>query len=481
MIAASTAASIRSASEETLDRIRAVVGPKGWLQDAEAVEPFMREQRGLFHGQAAMVVRPATTEEVSRVVAICHETGTPIVPQGGNTGLVGGSVSEPGSILLSLSRMNAVRKVDAESYSMTVEAGCILAELQRVAAEHDRLFPLSLGAEGSCQIGGNLSTNAGGMNVLRYGNARDLVLGLEVVLPDGQVIEGLRGLRKDNTGYDLKNLFIGAEGTLGIVTAAVLKLFPMPRDTAVAFVAVADPQAAVSLLASAKGFSGDSVTTFELMSRTTLQMVLDHAPGSVDPIEGTHDWYVLMELTSPRQGAGLGEAMEECLADAFERGWALDAAIAQNEAQTKAFRRLREDASDAQKYEGGSIKHDVSIPVALVPEFLARADAAVRAALPDIRPVAFGHVGDGNIHYNLSQPKGADKDGFLARWYEFNRIVHDVVYALEGSFSAEHGIGRLKVEELRQYKSPAELALMTKIKDALDPTGIMNPGKVIAR
>jgi FAD/FMN-containing dehydrogenase len=404
-----------------------------------------------------------------------------VVPQGGNTSLCGASVPDPSGsqVVLSLARMNRVRNVDVENNTMTVEAGCVLQNLQEVADRHERLFPLSLAAEGSCMIGGNLSTNAGGTGVLRYGNARDLVLGLEVVLPDGQVLSNLKSLRKDNTGYDLKQLFIGAEGTLGIITAAVLKLFPQPRERVTSFIAVRDPQAAIELLGMARRVSGDAVTSFELINRMTLQFVLRHMAGTKDPLVAPSAWYVLIELSSSRADSGLEGALEECLAEAVERGLVQDAAIAQSHAQAKAMWRLREEAPDAQKFEGGSIKHDISVPVGKVPDFLSRATQAVEAHLPGIRVTAFGHAGDGNIHFNLSQPEGSDRAAYIARWGEFNRIVHDIVQSLGGSFSAEHGIGKLKIAEMVHYKSPIELATMRAIKQALDPHNIMNPGKVI--
>jgi D-lactate dehydrogenase (cytochrome) len=428
--------------------------------DAAEMAPYLSEMRGLYHGDCAILLRPASTAAVSDILRLCSAARLPVVPQGGNTGLCGGAVPDSGSVLLNLSRLNKLRAIDAATYTMTVEAGMVLAEVQRLAAAEDMLFPLSLAAEGSCEIGGNLSTNAGGIAVLRYGNARDLVLGLEVVLPDGEVLSSLKSLRKDNTGYDLKQLFIGAEGTLGVITAAVLKLFPMPRDRATAFVAVRDPAAAIALLALARRLSGDCVGSFELINRTTLEFVLRHAQGLADPLGAPAAWYVLIELSSSRADAGLASVLEQCLADAVESGLVTDGTIAQSESQAKALWRLREEASDAQRPEGGSIKHDVSVPVGAVPEFLTRAT-------------------HGNIHYNLSQPVGADKAAYLARWEEFNRIVHDIVRDLGGSFSAEHGIGRLKRDELLHYKSPQEIALMRRIKAALDPHNIMNPGKVI--
>jgi FAD/FMN-containing dehydrogenase len=462
-----------------LDRIKAIVGERGWVADAAAREPYLAETRGLFRGETDLVVRPGSTAEVAAVVRACAEAGIAMVPQGGNTGLCGGAVAHAGSVIISLARLNRIRDIDPLTYTMTVEAGCILADLQAAAAQHDRLFPLSLAAEGSCQIGGNLSTNAGGTAVLRYGNARELVLGLEVVLPDGQVWDGLRRLRKDNTGYDLKNLFMGAEGTLGLITAAVLKLFPRPLDSATAFVAVRDVYAAAELLARARGETGDAVSTFELMNRTCLDMVLKHVPGTADPLAERHEQYVLIQLTTPRADAGLASALEDCLARAAEAGIVLDAAIAQSEAQAKAFWRLREEVSDVQKYEGGSIKHDVAVPISRIAEFIDVATRRVEAELPGIRVCAFGHVGDGNVHFNLSQPLGMDTKAYLAQWGRFGKIVHDIAGDMDGSFSAEHGIGELKLSEMMQYKAPVELELMRRLKRTLDPLNLMNPGKVV--
>jgi FAD/FMN-containing dehydrogenase len=468
-------------ASEALEKIRAIVGPRGWIADPADMAPFLVEERGLYRGRARMVVRPASTHEVSEVVKVCAEAGLGIVPQSGNTGLVGGGIPHDHGeeIILSLGRMNRVRAIDPLNYTITVEAGCILTSVQNAAAEADRLFPLSLGAEGTCQIGGNLSTNAGGIAVLRYGMARDLVLGLEVVLPDGRVWEGLRGLRKDNTGYDLKQLFIGAEGTLGIITAAVLKLFPRPGSVETGFVAVRDPAAAIELLARARAGTGDAITAFELISRQALDMVLRHIPGTTDPLATPYPWYVLIEASSGDASGGLRAALEAVLADGAEAGLVIDATLASSGEQTKALWRLRDSITEAQKPEGGSIKHDVSVPVSKVPEFIARASAACEAALPGIRIVAFGHAGDGNIHFNLSQPVGADRSAYLARWEEFNRIVHDIVAELDGSISAEHGIGRLKRDELVHYKPPVAIELMSMLKHALDPKGIMNPGKVV--
>ncbi|MFD2262468.1 FAD-binding oxidoreductase [Lacibacterium aquatile] len=460
-------------------RLTELLGPKGVLTDTNDLEPHLKEWRGLYRGGARVVAKPASTAEVSAVLKLCNDAGVPVVPQGGNTGLVGGAVAPEGSLILALGRMNRIRAIDPVAHTMTVDAGCILADIQTAAEAHDRLFPLSLAAEGTCQIGGNISTNAGGTAVLRYGNTRDLVLGVEVVLPDGQTLEGLRPLRKDNTGYDLKNLFIGAEGTLGIITGAVLKLYPRPRDVATAFVAVPDAQASVDLLSLARGQSGDTVTTFELMNRLSVEMVFRHVPGCSDPLSEVSPWYVLIELSSPRDGGGLTAALEEILGGAMESGLVTDAAIAQNEAQGAALWRLREEISDAQKFEGGSIKHDISVAIADVPAFMTEATEAVLALMPGIRPVSFGHVGDGNIHFNLSQPTEMDKQVFLDRWAEVAHEVHEIVHRFGGSFSAEHGIGQLKVGDLEYYKSPVELEIMRRVKRALDPKNLLNPGKVV--
>ncbi|HEX9461785.1 MAG TPA: FAD-binding oxidoreductase [Alphaproteobacteria bacterium] len=480
------ATSISARQATAIERVQAVVGPKGWTTDPAELAPHLLEERGLYRGRTAMMVRPASTAEAAAVVAICAEMGTPIVPQGGNTGMMGGATPFEGGheILLSMSRMNRIRALDPLNYTITVEAGCILANIQKTAEDADRLFPLSLGAEGTCQIGGNLSTNAGGVQVLRYGMARDLVLGLEVVLPDGRVLDSLRGLRKDNTGYDLKQLFLGAEGTLGIITAAVLKLFPRPREVETAFVAVRDPAAAIELLARIRNGTGDAVTAFELISRTALDMVFAHIPGSADPLANRFEWYVLTDGSSGDSGGSLRTALEETLADAMEAGLAFDATLAASAQQSKAMWRLRDSITEAQKPEGGSIKHDVSVPVSSVADFIAEATAVCARAIPGSRPVAFGHVGDGNIHFNLSQPaneprQGAARDAFIARWGEINRLVHDIVKRMNGSISAEHGIGRRKLDELVHYKSAVEIELMRTLKRALDPKNIMNPGKVV--
>jgi len=466
---------------EALAHIKEAVGAKGWTDDPEIMAPHLLDMRGLYQGRSPLLVRPKSTEEVAAVLAVCDQFGVPVVPQGGNTSLVGASVpdTEGGEILINLGRMNRVRDLDPLNDTITVEAGCVLADIQQAAADADRLFPLSLGAESSCQIGGNLSTNAGGTGVLRYGNARALALGLEVVLPDGRVWDGLRGLRKDNTGYDLKQLFIGAEGTLGIITAAVLRLFPRPREVETALAAVTGPAAAVELLARARAALGDVVTGIELMPRIGVEMAVAHIPDTTVPLPGDHDWYVLLEISATHASGRLRDGLEAVLAEAHEAGLVTDAVVATSEGQRREIWRLREAVPLSQRYEGGSIKHDVSVPVSRVADFIAEAAAAVTAAMPGIRPVVFGHIGDGNMHFNFSQPEGMDTEAFLAEWQRINRIVHDIVAAKGGSISAEHGIGRLKRGELVHYRSPVELDLMRAVKSALDPKGIMNPGKVL--
>ncbi|EME69140.1 FAD/FMN-containing dehydrogenase [Paramagnetospirillum caucaseum] len=463
-----------------LDSLAAIVGPGNVIADPAGLAPYLAEERGLYRGAARGVVRPGSTAEVSEVVKVCADAGIPMVPQGGNTGLCGGGVpsEDGGSVVISSERLTRIRAVDPVDFTLTAEAGCVLATLQQAAAAADCLFPLSLGAEGSCRIGGNISTNAGGTNVLRYGNTRDLVLGLEVVLSDGSVWNGLKRLRKDNTGYALQHLFIGAEGTLGVVTACVLKLFPRPRETATALVALSDLEAALPLFARARAASGDSVTACELIPRLGLELGLRHVPGVRDPFAAPHPWMLLLELSSSRPG-GLRQALEDVLGDAFADGLAADAVLAESESQRAGFWRIREAIPEAQKKEGGSIKHDVAVATSRVPEMIRRCTSAVEAAMPGVRVVPFGHLGDGNTHFNLTQPIGADKTAFLARWAEMNRIVHDIVVEMEGSISAEHGIGRLKVDELAHYKPGVDLELMRRVKEALDPRGLMNPGKIL--
>jgi len=463
-----------------VERLRAIVGERGLVTDAADLAPSTVDWRGQFQGRAAVLVKPASTAETSKVVALLSGAGVGIVPQAGNTSLCGASVPDASGTqaIVNVSRMNRVRAIDLDNDTITVEAGCILADLQRVAAENDRFFPLSLAAEGSCEVGGNISTNAGGTQVLRYGNMREQVLGLEVVLPDGSVWDGLRGLRKDNTGYDLKHLFIGAEGTLGIVTAAVLKLYPKPRAVATALVAVADPAASVALLGKLRAACGERVTGFELVARVCLDLVFRNIPASRDPFGGPHPWYVLVELFDTAEGGGLVDMLEGVLGEAVEAGLARDAVIAASEAQRRELWSLRENISDAQKIEGVSVKHDVSVPVSRIPQLIEETDRALEAAFPGIRTVAFGHVGDGNLHYNAFPPPGDGRD-FLAWSPQVNRVVYDVVRRLGGSISAEHGIGALKVDELPHYKSALEMDLMRAIKKTLDPRGVMNPGKVL--
>jgi D-lactate dehydrogenase (cytochrome) len=465
-------------SENLLDAIRKAVGPGGWIDDEVGMEPYLVEPRGLWRGTCAMIARPDSTEAVAAVVRLCAEAGVAIVPQGGNTGLVGGGVPD-GGIVLSTARLNRIRDVDAANHTMTVEAGCILAEVQDAALEAGALFPLSLGAEGSCQIGGNFATNAGGVAVLRYGNARDLVLGLEVVLPDGRIWNGLRGLRKDNTGYDLKQLFIGSEGTLGIITAIVLKLFPPPRVSETALAAMADVERVLTLFTRVRDECGDALSAFEMISRIALEFTVRHIPDVADPLDSAHAYYTLIELTSPRSGDNLRESLETVLAAALEDGTIEDAVIAKSQSQCESLWRIREFIPEAQKSEGGSVKHDISVPVSKVPEFIHRASQGAVAMLPGTRVVSFGHVGDGNIHFNLSQPVGADADAFLARWDDFNQIVFDITFEMGGSFSAEHGIGQLKRKHLVHYKSEVEVDLMRRLKMALDPDDILNPGKLV--
>jgi len=461
-----------------LNTIRDVVGPKGWLEAAEDVEPYVVETRGFWRGECDMVVSPASTEEIAEVVKICADAGIAIVPMGGNTGLVGGGIPD-GGIILSTRRMNAVRDIDPVDNTMTVEAGCILADLQSAAAEVDRLFPLSLGAEGSCRIGGNLSTNAGGVGVLRYGNTRDLVLGIEAVLPDGRIWNGLNRLRKDNTGYDLKHLFIGAEGTLGIITAAALKLFPRPKRMETAMVGAASVEAILALFTRASTALGNMLTAFEYANQFSLQTVFDHGHGTNNPLESTYPAYAIIEVSNLADDDTARDALEGVLGQALEDEVIIDAVVAQSEGQSKAIWALRETIPESQKPEGASIKHDVSVPVSRVAEFVRQANHLVEAEMPGIRPCAFGHMGDGNIHYNISQPVGMDPDAFLEEWSRFKTIVHGLVAEMNGSFSAEHGVGTLKRDDLVKYKSPVAIDMMRAIKQTFDPKNIMNPGKVL--
>jgi D-lactate dehydrogenase (cytochrome) len=464
-------------SPELVAAFRAIVGDKFAVTDAADIAPYLTEERGLFHGRSPLVLRPGSTAEVAAICKLATEHKIALVPQGGNTGLVGGQTAHHGEVVISLRRLDKIREVDAASNTMTCEAGVVLQIAQQKAAEADRLFPLSLGAEGSCTIGGNLSTNAGGTGALAYGVAREMALGLEVVLADGRVLNLLSKLKKDNTGYDLRNLFIGAEGTLGIITAATLKLFPKPRAIETAYVGLKSPADALKLLSISQGMAAGSLTSFELLADIAVDFSIRHGIDIRDPLTGKHPWYVLMELSSSRDDAR--DALESILAKGMEDGIVDDAVIAANLSQRAAFWKLRDEMSAAQKPEGGSIKHDISVPVAAVPAFIAEADAAVVKLIPGSRPVPFGHLGDGNIHYNVSQPIGADAADFLARWHEVNAVVFAIVMRMGGSISAEHGIGVLKRDELPDVKDKVAISLMRGIKAQLDPLGIMNPGKVL--
>ena len=462
-------------TEDTLAKLAAIVGEAHAIRDPLAMDGYMREWRQIWHGRSPLVLRPSSTLEVSRILELANATGTAIVPQSGNTGLCGGqTATDDGTeVLLSLDRMTGIIDADPLDNTITVEAGAILKSVQEAADRIDRLFPLSLASEGSCRIGGNLSTNAGGLNVIAYGNARDLCLGLEVVLADGRIWNGLKRLRKDNTGYDLRNIFIGAEGTLGIITAAVLKLYPKPKAYETAFIAVADPQGAVDLLSLTKEMSGNRVVAFEIIADLALQFTIRHM-GTRNPLAQSSPWYVLAELAGPLPGG-----MAALLEAAMDKGLVSDAAIAQSEAQRAELWALRELISEAQKSEGGSIKHDIAVPVSIVPQFLKDADAAVSAMMPGARFVSFGHLGDGNIHYNVSQPLGMDKAAFLGTWNDMNDVVFEVVRRLDGSISAEHGIGRLKAHHMPHIKSAVEMQMMRDLKRMLDPNGILNPGRVL--
>ena len=466
---------------EVIERLKAAIGPAGTLDDPADMAPYCKSFRDDWEGRVPLVLRPQSTAEAASVVRICAEAGVGIVPQGGNTGLTGGSQphADMSEIIVSTSRLNRIRATDTINDTITVEAGVVLKQIQAAADRADRLFPLSLGAEGSCQIGGNISTNAGGVNVLRYGNTRNLVLGLEVVLPDGSVWDGLRGLRKDNTGYDMKQVFIGAEGTLGIITAAVLRLFPKPTASETAWIGIDSPAAGVALLGHVRARLGDTVSAFELIGRPIIELLLAGVPGHEDPMGEVHPWYVLMDVTSQGPPGSLHTPLADALAAAFEAGLLRDALIAASGTQAARLWKMRESLVEAQAAAGGSIAHDVSVPVSRIPEFIERADAAVEAACPGIRRCAFGHVGDGNMHYNPIKPLDWDRTRYREQRPRINRIVHDIVADLSGSISAEHGVGRSRLAELEHYKAPIELDMMRAVKRALDPQGIMNPGKIL--
>ncbi|WP_454631042.1 FAD-binding oxidoreductase [Bradyrhizobium cenepequi] len=462
---------------ELIDKFRAIVGDKYAVTDAADIAPYLVEERNLFQGRSPLVLRPGSTAEVAAICRLASAHRIALVPQGGNTGLVGGQTPHNGEVVISLRRLDKIREIDPASNTMTCEAGVVLQVAQQRASDVDRLFPLSLGAEGSCTIGGNLSTNAGGTTALAYGVAREMALGLEVVLADGRVLNALSKLKKDNTGYDLRNLFIGAEGTLGIITAATLRLFPKPRAIETAYVGLKSPADALRLLSISQAEAAGSLTSFELLADIAVDFSIRHGIDIRDPLASKHPWYVLMELSSPRDDAR--DTLEAILAKGMEDGIVDDAVIAANLSQRQAFWKLRDEMSAAQKPEGGSIKHDISVPVAAVPAFIEEANAAVVKLIPGARPVPFGHLGDGNIHYNVSQPIGADSADFLGRWHEVNAVVFDIVLRMGGSISAEHGIGVLKRDELPDVKDKVAIELMRSIKAMLDPLGIMNPGKVL--
>jgi FAD/FMN-containing dehydrogenase len=467
------------ASAQALSGLERILGAQGILQ-GEA-EKYLVDHRRLYRGRALAITLPRTVTEVTELLAFCNTHRIGVVPQGGNTSYCGGATPDDSGtqIVISLSRLSRIRHIDPLNYSLVAEAGCVLADLQRTADEAQRLFPLSLGSEGSCQLGGNLATNAGGVHVLRYGMMRDLVLGLEVVLADGRLLSSLGTLRKDNTGYDVKSLFLGAEGTLGIITAASLKLFPKLRAFATAFVAVADPSAAVALLARLRDASGDRVSSFELIPRIGVELTTRHIPGVRDPLDTPYAWYVLCELTSSRAADPLEDLLEQSLAGALEERLVLDAAVARNARDRAQFWKLRETIPEAQRQDGASLKHDISVPVTSIPDFIERGSRWIADNVPDGRLVSYGHVGDGNLHFNLNQAPGTERAAFLAREEPIKRALHDLVRDFGGSFSAEHGIGQLKVGELERYAAPVELDLMRAIKRAFDPNGILNPGKVL--
>ena len=463
-----------------LQKLKNTLGPKGWIEDKEIIEPYLLEERGLFRGESSLLLKPQNTEEVSKILKLCNKYNIKIVPQGGRTGLCGGTIpSENGQeIILSLERMNKIKNLNEANFTITVEAGCILNNIQNIADEKKFLFPLSLASEGSCTIGGNLSTNAGGINVLRYGMARDLVLGIEVVLANGEIWSNLTSLRKDNRGYDLKQLFIGSEGTLGIITSAVLKLFPAPRNIETALFAIPNTDAAIELLGLARNASADLLNAYELVSRIGMEMVIKHIPGAKEPIKDKYEWYVLIEFSSSSKN-NLRQQMEDLFELALNKKIVLDGVIAESTQQRKDLWVLRDGLNEAQKPEGGSIKHDISVPINNVSKFIDSASKCVKKFIPSSRVVAFGHIGDGNIHFNISQPLKQDKNEFLNKWNDVNKLVFDIVESLNGSFSAEHGIGKLKRKELQTYNPKIEIDLMKSIKSTFDPNNILNPGKVL--
>ena len=460
-----------------IDDLKAIVGAKGW-KDADAdLEPHLTEWRGAHRGKTRIALFPASTAEVSAIVRACHEAGVGIVPQGGNTGMCAGAVPDASGeqVLLCLSRMNRIRAIDPADFSLIADAGCVLADLQRAAKDVGRYFPLSLGGEGSCQIGGNLSTDAGGINVIRYGTTRDLVLGVEVVLADGTIWDGIRTLRKDTAGYDLKQLFIGSEGTLGIITGVAVKLFPDPGERSTALLAVDDATAAVALLGHLRGALSDAIQAFELIGANAFELVVEHVEGATLPFDRPSPWYVLVDAAVGPSPEPLVEALESALSDAL----VTDAVVAKSVADAERLWHLRHSISEAQKALGAGLKHDISVPVGRIQQFIDDGHAILKRDQPDVTPVVFGHVGDGNLHYNLFLPNGLDEATTAARREAASRTVYDLVQRLNGSISAEHGIGLLKRHWLETYKSETEMALMRKLKQALDPTNTLNPGKVI--
>jgi FAD/FMN-containing dehydrogenase len=468
------------ASASLIARLHAVVGDAGLVTDAEAQTPYVNDWLGKWHGKTPVVVRPRDTEQTAAVMRICHETRTPVVTQGGNTGMSGGATPDASGaqIILSTTRMNAIRKLDLTNNTVTVEAGVLLASVHTAAQEHGRFFPLSLGSEGSCTIGGNLATNAGGIAVLRYGNTRDLVLGIEAVLPDGRIWNGLRALRKDNTGYDLRHLFIGSEGTLGVITAAVLKLYPKPVARATAWVGAARLEDLIELLAHMRAVCGERLVAFEMLSRDSLALVMAHVTEVRAPLAGEHAFHALIELADT-QSQGLGELLETGLGQALESGLVQDVAMSVSGQQTAAFWKIREGISQAQVRAGKAVKHDIALPISSLTEFVAQADIALRAVMPDVHIINFGHLGDGNLHYNVLLPLDVSYEQMHAQTAVLNRIVHDLVASFEGSLSAEHGIGQLRRDEMRHYKSALEFELMMRVKQSFDPNHIMNPGKLL--
>ena len=464
-------------SEKFSQELEKLVGKTNLLINSSDLSGYLQEERGLLESFCTLVVRPSNTAQLSKIVILCNDFGISMVPLGGNTGLVGGGIAD-GGIIISLEKLNVIEKVDPINHTMIVGAGCILTNIQEAAREADCLFPLSLGAEGSCQIGGNLSTNAGGVNVLQYGNARDLVLGLEAVLPDGRIFEDLNQLRKNNTGYDLKQLFIGSEGTLGIITKAVLKLSPLPINYATTIVGLSSLDKVLPLFEMTRENNSSNLSAFELIPRIALDLGIKHIPGMVDPFGSHHPHYVLIELSSSNPKDNSREAIEETLETALSKEIITDAVIADNDSQMKQLWRIREEIPAAQSKEGGSIKHDISVPISETVKFIKTATKMVENLIPGSRICAFGHIGDGNIHFNITQPVGYDKQAFLDSWTEVNRVVHDLVTDMGGSISAEHGIGILKRDELKLYLPEIHIDLMRQIKTSFDPKNLMNPDKI---